>query len=147
MHAGRIASSRWTRSETLWTGDGGRWVLSQLINQSRANALEPCAAERFMQLDGHGEDGGPPSYTLRCARPATASEGLFPFLAPVAATSSCAPPSAIGSPTVFLFLTVLPCALLFCSSTGEPDGDPSSLPPWSLPGPSIRCRNRCRPST
>jgi hypothetical protein len=57
MHAGRIASSLRTRSETRWTGDGGRWVSSQWISQSRANALEPCVAERFMQLDGHGEDG------------------------------------------------------------------------------------------
>jgi hypothetical protein len=103
MRAGRLPQACGRAPEPLGTGVDGRWVLSQLIKQSRANALEPCAAGRFMQLGGHGEDGGRPSYTLCYSRPATVSSGLFPFLAPVAATSTCTPPSAIGSTAVFLF--------------------------------------------
>jgi hypothetical protein len=33
------------------------WMVSQLMTDAGANALEPCAASYFMQLDGHRGDG------------------------------------------------------------------------------------------
>jgi hypothetical protein len=56
MHAGGLQPNG-TLRECCEPAMMGRWTMSQLMKESGANAFEPCAAEHFMQMNGHRGDG------------------------------------------------------------------------------------------
>jgi hypothetical protein len=88
----------------------GSWILSQSIKESRANAFRPSVAECFMQFDGRREDGEQAVlYSLLLSQ---AFKWALPLPGVGCSFLHHTPPSAIGLHTVFLFLTVHPCASL-----------------------------------
>jgi hypothetical protein len=57
LHYARGGTQSYGCASECWEPMTMGWMVSQLMTDAGANALEPCAASYFMQLDGHRGDG------------------------------------------------------------------------------------------